>query len=182
MKEIWKPVLGFEGLYEVSNLGRARSLARSCTFTNRWGGKTTRFFESVLLSVGKRKDGYLNVSFYRNGEADVQTVHRAVCEAFIGPRPHGMEILHADDDKSNNHLTNLSYGTKAENEQQKVDRGRSRRGERAAGAASAKLTVSDVREIRQRRGEPQEDLALEFGCTFSNISAIQLRKSWRHVR
>lgn len=70
------------------------------------------------------------------------------------------------------------WGTKQENEADKIMHGTRGFGEKAP---SAKLTTADVLQIRKRVGEPQQALAEEFGCTFSNVSAIQHRKSWRHV-
>jgi DNA-binding transcriptional regulator YiaG len=118
------------------------------------------------------------VHLYENGVREGRTVHRVVAEAFIGPRPEGLEVRHLDGNKTNNRASNLVYSTHKENEADKARHGTLRRGE---ANAAAKLTAADVREIRRRKGERQEDLAAEYGCTFSNISAIQRGKSWRHV-
>lgn len=178
MEERWLPVYQFDGFYEVSDQGRIRSVDRYAYSKNRWGGISKRFLKSQIIAQGDQGGGYMIVNLYRDGEVTVVTVHRAVLEAFVCPRPSKLEGLHNDDNKNNNRLTNLSWGTKQQNENDKVARGRSLRGEKQR---FAKLTKKDVLEIRRRIGEPQADLAEEFGCTFSNISAIQLRKSWRHV-
>lgn len=88
------------------------------------------------------------------------------------------EVRHLDGDQCNCRENNLAWGTKKENEADKELHGTRLRGEQSP---TARLTVPDVLAIRARIGEPQEALAAEFGCTFSNISAVQLRKSWRHV-
>ena len=72
----------------------------------------------------------------------------------------------------------MRYDTPAGNNADKLMHGTLPRGE---DSHSAKLTTVDVLEIRRRVGEAQQTLADEFGCTFSNISAIQRRRSWRHV-
>ena len=92
--EIWKPVDGYEGLYEVSNLGRVKSL--------KYGN------EKVLKPV-KDKDGYLVVSLYRDGKRKMFKIHRLVAIAFI-PNPEGFEqINHIDEDKTNNVALNIEW-------------------------------------------------------------------------
>ena len=92
--EIWQPVEGYEGLYEVSNLGRVKSLKY---------GK-----EKILKSWNNGK-GYLFVSLCRNGKMKHFKVHRLVSTAFI-PNPEGLpEINHIDENKSNNCLSNLEW-------------------------------------------------------------------------
>lgn len=159
--EIWKPVVGFEGRYEVSNAGRVMSLR-----------------SGVVLKLNKQTGGYLIAHLYRDGKRTARTVHSMVLTAFVGPRPAGAECLHGDHDRTNNALSNLRWGTRRENEDDKMRAGRVIRGEKST---SAKLTRADVFEIRAAVGTPQQELADRFGCTFSNISAIQLGKSWRHV-
>jgi hypothetical protein len=80
--------------------------------------------------------------------------------------------------KSNSRADNLAWGTHIENEADKDLHGTRAVGEQHP---THKLSEADVREIRRRTSDLQQDLADEFGCTFSNISAIQLRKSWKHV-
>lgn len=157
----WRPIVGFEGLYEASNAGRVRSCRT---------GK--------LLAECPHSGGYLMSHLYKDGVREARTNHKIVASAFLGPRPEGQEVMHLDGDKTNNSVVNLAYGTRLENESHKALHGTLMRGERNH---VAKLTADDVRAIRARRGERQEDLAEEYGCTFSNISAIQRRKSWRHV-
>ena len=157
----WRPVPGFENCYEVSENGDVRS--------RRTG---------QVLAKCPHSGGYVMSHLYVGGVRTAMTNHRIVAEAFLGKRPEGLEVMHLDGDKTNNRIENLRYGTHAENERHKSEHGTHQIGERNPGA---KLTAEDVRQIRQRRGELQEDLAVEFGCTFSNISAIQLGKSWRHV-
>lgn len=88
MKEIWKPVLGYEGLYEASNLGKVKSL------------RTNRILSPC--SDGK----YLIVCLYNNGPKTIK-VHKIVWEAFNGLKPKNMDIHHDDRDVNNNSLINL---------------------------------------------------------------------------
>ena len=96
--EKWRPIAEYEGLYEVSNYGRVRSLKRATT-----NGK-------VLHPVAD-KDGYLKLSLSANGKAKRYFVHRLVAEAFL-PKEAGKNVInHKDEVKSNNHVSNLEWCT-----------------------------------------------------------------------
>lgn len=177
MTEIWKPVVGFEGLYEVSNLGRVRGLDRHITRMGRWGRVQSYLHRGRVIRPGPHHGGYLLIHLYRGSEVKSTTAHAIVAEAFIGPRPPGMEVCHNDGDKKNCAESNLRYDTPSGNNQDKEYHGTARRGE---DHTRAKLTERDVKEIRASSAL-QQDLADRYGVTFSNISAIRLRKSWRHV-
>lgn len=164
MIEEWRPAVGFEGRYEASNMGRVRS--------------TSGQYCGRILSPGPHPGGYLMMHLYAYGRRSARTLHSVVAAAFLGPRPVGMEVCHLDGVKTNCAAANLAYATHRENEAHKLLHGTRMLGERHA---TAKLTAAQVREIRARQNEPQAVLAAEFGCTFGNISAIQRRKSWRHV-
>jgi len=103
MNENWRPVIGFEDLYEVSDQGRIRNSS----------GK-------MLAGAGGR---YLHVTLCRDGRRFNVNIHTAVAEAFLGPRPERQEVRHLDDVKINNVLENLAYGTKSENSHDAVRNG-----------------------------------------------------------
>lgn len=179
-KETWKPVVGFEGLYEVSDLGRVRSLDREIEWAYKSGKVALRLHKGRILSPSSTKKyaGYLQVNLHARKERKNVTVHSLVAAAFIGQRPPGIEIAHSDGNTHNNRVNNLRYTTSAENNKDKIKHGTHLFGETSP---SAKLTRKEVEEIRSAKGVPQQTLADKYGVTFSNISAIQLRKSWRHV-
>lgn len=101
--EIWKPVVGYEDLYEVSNTGRVRSL------NYRQTGKVRE------LRPGADRCGYLLVALCKNGKQKSHHVHKLVIEAFVGPRPEGYDVNHIDEDKRNNSVKNLEYCTHRDN-------------------------------------------------------------------
>lgn len=111
--EEWRPVVGYEGLYEVSNLGRVRSLDRYV----KGKGESYRLHKGKVLSPGIKSDGYLIVNLQRR----MFYVHRLVTEAFL-PNPDNLpEVNHKDEDKTNNrvdnlelcdHKYNMNYGTR----------------------------------------------------------------------
>ena len=101
IEEIWRPIEGYEGLYEVSSYGRVRSLDR---YDNR-----NCFRKGKVLSPIKDKDGYIQVSLYYNRKMYKKYVHRIVAEAFL-PNPDNLpEVNHKDEDKTNNNVTNLEW-------------------------------------------------------------------------
>ena len=105
--EKWLPVVGHEGRYEVSDRGRVRSLDR----LNARGQK----IKGRILKERPLPNGRPRVSIAAGGRAVDAYVYHLVLDAFIGPRPQGMECLHWDDDPTNNTLENLRWGTRADN-------------------------------------------------------------------
>lgn len=179
MTEVWKAVPGFEGAYEVSDQGRVRSLDRVIQKKTRWGGVSDVLTPGRVLSLGPHKGGYRTVHLYAGGRQRATVLHILVAEVFCGPRPSpAHEVRHLDGDPKNCSAVNLRWGTRIENEQDKERHGTRLRGE---DCPVSKLSIDDVLAIRSRRGELQKDLAEEYGCTFGNISAVQLGRSWRHV-
>jgi len=109
--ELWLPIPGFEGFYEVSNQGRVRSLGRRVVYAD--GSVHTH--PGKLLRQSICKMGRHRVDLRANGKRSNRLVHRLVLEAFVGPCPPGMECCHFDDNPSNNCLDNLRWGTRMEN-------------------------------------------------------------------
>lgn len=127
MDELWRPVVGYEGWYEVSTRGGVRSVDRVVVTSN---GKR-RTFPGVVLAQGTLPDtGYRTVGLKRNGTTKRVLVHRLVLEAFVGPSPAGHECCHKDGDPANNSLENLRWGTKSENVRDQVRHGTHNRGRR----------------------------------------------------
>lgn len=116
-EERWRPVVGYAGAYEVSDRGQVRSVDRR--------DARGRLCRGRLLRVRPLPNGRLRVSLARGGATRDAYTYRLVLESFVGPCPPGMEALHWDDDISNNHLSNLRWGTRADNMR---DMSRNRRG------------------------------------------------------
>lgn len=108
--EEWRPVVGYEGRYEVSNTGLVRSLL----------GRAPRILRPGLDSRG---DGYQIVALHRNHRQTTCKVHVLVARAFIGERPNGHEIRHLDGRSQHNCSANIAYGTHSQNEQDKLRHG-----------------------------------------------------------
>jgi len=114
MIEQWRPVVGFEGRYEVSNLGRVASLP------NRQ--RPTR----IIMRQSRTPDGYYRLNLCADGTRVRRSVHLLVAAAFIGPRPEGLMTRHMDGDPGNNRAGNLAWGTAEENAQDMLRHGRGR--------------------------------------------------------
>lgn len=106
-KEIWRPVVGFEGLYEVSDAGNVRSVDRIVTSKN--GMKKSLRGQLLKQGLYNSKSTYRGVTLSKGGKQFKKSVHRLVAEAFI-QNPDGMpEINHKDEDKANNTVENLEW-------------------------------------------------------------------------
>lgn len=116
--EVWQPVPGFEGIYEVSDRGRVRSLDRIITRSG-----IPRFIRGTSRRSRLDVDGRLKLELYRDGTVTVARVHRLVLEAFRGPQPDGMEGCHNDGNPTNNRLNNLRWDTQSENQRDSVRHG-----------------------------------------------------------
>lgn len=105
MKEIFKDVIGFEGLYMVSNLGNVKSMYKSTRVIN----KEIRYLKKKL------HNGYEVVNLYKNKKQSTISVHRLVAEAFLPNTKNKKCVNHKDFNKSNNNLDNLEWATHREN-------------------------------------------------------------------
>ena len=115
-EEIWKPITGFEGRYEVSNLGRVRSLGIVTRKKTRWGTYAEFYRKPHIMAPAYFSNGYLFVSLTKESKVTVcKQVHRLVAEAFI-PNPNGYPIVnHKDENKQNNRADNLEWCTHSYN-------------------------------------------------------------------
>lgn len=173
--EIWRPVVGWELFYEVSNHGRVKRVA------------TTRGKIGGILRGNQTAGGYTSVCLCRYGSKKQYYVHSLVLEAFVGKRPANMEVCHGDGDRGNNQLHNLRWDTRKNNHADKIRHGTANRGEKNK---TARLSESDVRDIRKKYVKGKfgvsgsgnaSQLATEYGVSRSAIWSIVTKLNWRHV-
>ena len=104
MKEIWKPIRNYEGLYEVSNMGRVKSLERTA-----WNGKGYWTMPEKILRAVNNGNGYLAVNLYKEGIMKTYKIHRLVATAFL-PNSNNLPCInHKDENKQNNCVDNLEF-------------------------------------------------------------------------
>lgn len=168
-KEIWKPIKGYKGLYEVSNFGRVKSLSK-----NRPG----QSHEEMMKKLIRGSNGYFHVSLYKNSQPKTFSIHRLVIETFCGVSD--LHVNHKDGNKENNYLANLEYCTHQENIKHAVMTGlRDGRGEKNV---KAKLTRRQIREIRiNKDGLTKKELAKRYGIYWSTVYKIVNGETWAHV-
>jgi hypothetical protein len=135
--EQWRPVPGFEGKYEVSDLGRVKSL---------------RWTPPRILRPGPSNYGHLSVAL---GQRNTRMIHQLVLLAFVGPRPPGQEARHLDGDPANNRLDNLCWGTRGDNIRDAVRHGTWESDKRAAGRRS---TANLAGLVRARAAQTREGI------------------------
>jgi DNA-binding transcriptional regulator YiaG len=169
MHEEWRPVLGFEGWYEVSNLAQVRR-GRP--------GKGTLVGAIIKQSLSLR--GRRQVSLSKDGQHRTLPVHVIVAHAFIGPKPTGREINHIDYDHTNNLPSNLEYVTALENIRHSYAHGHGVTAACGERNSQAKLTAEAIRDIRtSSMTKPQ--LAARYGVAVVTIKAVRRGRIWRHV-
>lgn len=173
--ETWRPVVGYEGIYEVSDQGRVKSVDRVVPF----GTRTMRVREKIM-QVFPRDDGYLGVRL-RNGGAKsggTPSVHSLMCAAFYGPCPVGHNINHDNGIKTDNRLSNLAYVTFSENSRHAVRTGLAKIGEHHG---RSKITEAQALDILRSRGQKHADIAARHNVSRALVGLILTRKIWKHL-
>jgi DNA-binding XRE family transcriptional regulator len=181
--EIWKPIPGFEGIYEASSFGQIKSLARNITF----GKGSIKPLPEIILKQSLQKTGYLRLWLFvvENGKSTGKqrpwSVHRLVLLTFVGPPPEGTETRHLDGNKTNNKLSNLMYGTKVENAADQVRHGKQRYGSQMHNAQLTEQQVVAIRQAYAKRDVTQHELAEKYGVSTSVIANITSGRLWKHA-
>lgn len=167
----WKPIPGYNGMYEVSSCGKIRSHHK---YHNK--DKPPRILKTNLNTWR-----YESVRLQMGGVKRTHTVHVLVCEAFNGKRPTPKhQVCHIDGSRTNNDYRNLMWGTRSENERQKHWHGTVPIGENNP---RSKLTEKQVQEIRKLalKGISYVQLGIKYGVHQSNVACIVKKKSWCHI-
>lgn len=172
--ERWLPIVGFEGRYEVSDLGKVRSLPRMVLKASRAGNQYQYPIRGGILSPKIDRRGYKYVGLRSDGRHLHIYIHQAVARAFLGPVPGGKEVAHGDGDQTNNRLSNLRYATRSENHADKVLHGTMPRG---TSHALSRLSAADVSVI-VGSADAQVNLAKRFGVSQQHISKIKRGHRW----
>ena len=181
--EIWKDVPDFEGYYQVSSLGRVKSLYRySLFYKTMKSGKNfliKRFSkEKILCPCCSDGDSRFFINLSKGGKEKLKRIHQLVAIVFLGDfYKDGLEICHNDGNNQNNRLINLRWDTHINNCEDMAKHGTILRGSRVNGS---KLTEQQVIEIRQLHGQnySNKEIAEIFKHSRRNINDIVLKRSW----
>lgn len=119
MVEEWKDIVGYEGSYEVSSLGRVRTVERTAVRSN---GRP-HHVKSIIRKTVTMPKGHLSVRLIKNGKNRTHTVHSLVLTAFTGPRPVGAVCRHLNGVPDDNRLENLAWGSGSDNQLDAVRHG-----------------------------------------------------------
>ena len=173
----WRPVIGYEGLYEISSSGLVRGKEKEVKGNHLKGTRKipAREKKQCLLA------GYPAVTLFKDGNPKLVKVHRLVAEAFLHNPENLPCVNHIDNDKTNNDMSNLEWCTYEHNTQHMLNQGRQNwaYGERSS---SAKLTAEDVVLIKKlSKHMRQVDIATMFGIRQQQVSRILTGKRWKHL-
>ena len=165
MLEIWDDIKGYEGLYQVSNMGRVKSLPR----------KGTHVKEEHILKAYKDHKGYPQVGLLKRGKRKIVAVHRLVAETFILNPLNLPQVDHYDDNKENNCVYNLQWITNADNMAKAWQTGaRSLEKTYKRGKENARSKIVNQYDLEGnfiKQWYCIKDIEKELGCNNRNISA-----------
>jgi len=173
MEETWAQIKGFEGIYEVSTLGRVRSLDRP----QRVRGNGISLQKGQILKQWKQ-GSYMYCDLRKPGIRQRARVHVVVLETFVCPRPEGMIACHGNGDPTDNRLSNLRWGTHTENAQDKILHGTHQYGE---SCPKSKLKEAQAIAILEST-KTYAEIAKEYGVCKSTVTHIKTGRNWPHLQ
>ena len=174
--EEWRDIQGYEGIYQISNLGRVKSIGGRCGTVNR---------KEKIRAKSFTHDGYEKIRLQHNGKDETKRVHRLVADAFI-PNPENKDTInHKDGDKTNNTVSNLEWLDRTE-QMLHAYKLRLKAPQNGSENVNAKLTDEQVREIRRLYIPYSKEygtvaLARKYGVTNRIIGLIVKNKEYKNV-
>lgn len=160
MNEVWQPVVGYEGLYEVSDQGRVRSL------------KSGLFLKPFF------NRGYFKVNLHKDSVQKLWQVHQLVAYSFLGDPPAGLIVLHGPAGCRCNSLTNLSYGTHKQNSQDRLRDGTLPFGTDVHTCKLSEEQVLDIFHAKLSRSFSRKALAAKHNISEACVKAIRSGRNW----
>lgn len=171
--EVWRDIPDYNGIYQVSDIGRVRSVERYTTGSNRWGTQTTQHIKGRVLSQSLNTCGRPFVGLFLQGRGYKSTmVHTIVAEVFLGPRPEGHAIHHKNHDRTDNRASNLEYMPNVEHCRLHMS------GNIPGNAKLAAHEVDAIRTAIASGNLSQAEIARRHGVSPATITMIKQGKRW----
>lgn len=178
MKEEWKDIIGYEGYYQVSNLGRVRSKDRIVTHSN--GSKV--LYRSKILAAPADHWGYNAVSLCKYDiKRKTCKIHRLVATMYISNPNKYLEVNHKDGNKSNNKVTNLEWVTGKENKAHAIKNKLHAYGTRQSAAKLNDKQAKQIYKLATSGKMTEQTIAKKFKINRSGVNKIKLKISWKHI-
>jgi hypothetical protein len=179
MEEIWKDIEGYEGLYQVSNLGRIKSLPKMVS-GNHYRGERI---------IGSSSGFYNRVCLYKNNKAKSIRIHRLVAKAFIPNLENKPEINHVNGNRLDNRVENLEWATPKENMRHAFDTGLNKgpnvngnqQGEKHPISKLTEIQIIEIRRLYKEGGISQSQIGRKFGITQAHTGKIINKILWKHI-
>jgi hypothetical protein len=172
--ERWKAIEGYEGIYEISDHGRVKSLYQPAKPGQGNYAREEQILKPDLVA------GYHRVRLYKDRKPKRHLVHRLVAKHFCDGYAEGLECCHNDGNPLNNHYTNLRWDTRKGNAADRVKHGTQQRGEQNS---TSKLTDSKVISIVDdlNSGMKETEIAKKHNVYRTTINRIKLGRTWTHI-
>lgn len=185
-QEIWKDVCGYKGEYQVSNLGRVKSLDKYVRGVGNGGSEFETIRAGRVLKQYRHRGGYLQVKLCSKGICVTCLVHRLVAAAFIPKIKFHDEINHINPDKQNNRWDNLEWSTRIKNMNHAARKGLliapDNKGELSGNAILTTKKVLRIRKLYLTGCFTHEDLVFMFGVKRRTIGSVIDGSRWAHIR
>lgn len=176
--EVWKPIQGFEEIYEISNHGRLKALPKSRKMPGNGAMKHT----PEIIRKLELNQRYPRITLCKNGIEYKETIHKLVAMHFVDNPEGYTHVRHLDDNPWNPHYKNLAWGTQKMNMEDKVRNGRQRKGETMP---TALLTEKEVLEIREKydkeSGYTYKKLGEMYNVNKGTVGDLINRRTWKHI-
>ena len=174
MKEIWKDIDGYEGLYQISSFGSVKALSRY-----KYNGFSHYQTKETIKKLTKNAQGYHAVGLSKDRRNSTKLVHRLVAFAFLD-NPNNFNVVHhKDNNRINNNVDNLELTTLRQNLIYAIEEKRHAFGERAASAVITEhqaITVIELLKIYRTN-----EVSLITGIKYGIVKSIKYKKAWNHI-
>lgn len=178
MKEVWVDIKGYEGRYQISNLGNVKRI--EMIFLRHYNKYIKR---GELLKLRTEKTGYVRVALGKNGKQKIYYVHRLVAEHFKEKKEVHTQVNHIDGDKENNHVGNVEWCTPSENTQHAYDTGLkiARTGTNSKLSRLTEEQITNIRKTYKPYKVSMEYLARKHGVSKQTICSVLHGKTYKEV-